>query len=143
MQNDRRIVSRVIYFYLSCVAGTIFAETGASAENPLRYYENEFIPRKPYQVYDTLFEKIIWHRKVSHLVLGEHNGKHRVTLLMIEEYPYSYKGLNYPIHFEFDRFDQASKQLAYLDQFLRKNGVMAVGLKGNTVSHSRVLAEPR
>jgi len=133
----------IFIFWVFCFIETLFAQPKSSAENPLDYYKNEFIPRKPYQVYDTLFEKIVWHRKVSHLVLGEHNGKHRVTLLMIEEYPYAYKGWNYPIHFEFDRFDQASKQFAYLDQFLRKNGVMAVGLKGNVVLHSRVLAEPR
>ena len=114
----------------------------ANRKDELQYYRQEFEARYKYPVYDTLFEKIVWERKVSHLVMEFHNQEYRVTLLMMEEYPYNYKGQNYPIHFAFRSFAEAAKKYESMNHFLRNNGVMAVGLEGKKIVKERILAAP-
>jgi hypothetical protein len=108
----------------------------------LEYYRREFEARYKYPVYDTLFEKIVWERKVSHLVMGIEKDEYRVTLLMMEEYPHNYKGQNYPIHFVFPTLAEAAKKFEFMNRFLRNNGVMAVGLEGNKIVKERILVNP-
>jgi hypothetical protein len=110
--------------------------------NELHYYKDEFDARYKYPIYDTLFEKIVWERKVSHLVMEHHNDEYRVTLLMMEEYPHNYKGQNYPIHFAFKSFGEAAKKYEYMNEFLRSSGVMAVGLDGKRIVKERILVQP-
>ncbi len=113
-----------------------------SRQEELQYYRNEFEARYKYPVYDTLFEKIVWERKVSHLVMEFHSNEYRVTLLMMEEYPYNYKGQNYPIHFAFKTFPEAAQKFEAMNHFLRNNGVMAVGIEGKKIVKERVLVNP-
>lgn len=119
----------------------IFSEQSSRKEQ-LQYYRNEFEAGYKYPIYDTLFEKIVWERKVSHLVMEFQGNEYRVTLLMMDEYPYNYKGQNYPIHFAFKSFADAAKKFESLNLFLRNNGVMAVGLDGKRIVKERVLVEP-
>lgn len=108
----------------------------------LQYYKEEFNARYKYPVYDTLFEKIVWERKVSHLVMEFHRDEYRVTLLMMEEYPFNYKAQNYPIYFSYPTFGEAAQKFETMNLFLRNNGVMAVGLKGSQIIHERILVTP-
>lgn len=114
----------------------------ASRKEQLQYYRDEFEAGYKYPIYDTLFEKIVWERKVSHLVMEFHNNEYRVTLLMMQEYPYNYKSENYPIHFAFKSFGDAAKKFETMNLFLRNNGVMAVGLDGKKIVRERVLVQP-
>jgi hypothetical protein len=109
----------------------------------LQYYRNEFEAQYKYPVYDTLFEKIIWERKVSHLVMEFQNDEYRVTLLMMQEYPYNYKSHTYPIHYAFKTFGEAAEKFESLNHFLRNNGVMAVGLNGKKIVRERILVEAK
>lgn len=128
-------------FIIALSAFSLAAEK-ASRKDELQYYRNEFEARYKYPVYDTLFEKIVWERKVSHLVMEFHNNEYRVTLLMMEEYPYNYKGQNYPIHFAFKKFPEAAAKYEFMNNFLRNNGVMAVGLEGKKIVKERILVGP-
>lgn|GEM_PF-1841683 len=114
----------------------------ASRKEQLQYYRNEFEAGYKYPIYDTLFEKIVWERKVSHLVMEFQNNEYRVTLLMMQEYPHNYKSENYPIHFAFKSFGDAAKKFETMNHFLRNNGVMAVGLDGKRIVRERVLVQP-
>lgn len=123
----------------------ITASIGAekpSRKEELQYYRDEFNAGYKYPIYDTLFEKIVWERKVSHLVMEFHNNEYRVTLLMMEEYPHNYKGQNYPIYFAFKSFPDAAKKFEAMNTFLRSNGVMAVGITGKRIVRERVLVQP-
>lgn len=121
-----------------------------SRKDELQYYRREFEARYKYPIYDTLFEKIIWERKVSHLAMEFHGSRagsrdsneYRVTLLMMDEYPHNYKGQNYPIHFAYKTFTEAAAKFEFLNNFLRNNGVMAVGLEGNKIVKERILVQP-
>lgn len=113
-----------------------------SRKEELQYYRQEFEARYKYPVYDTLFEKIVWERKVSHLVMGVEKDEYRVILLMMEEYPHNYKGQNYPIHFAFKTFPEAAQKFEAMNHFLRNNGVMAVGIDGKKIVKEKVFVAP-
>lgn len=115
----------------------------ASRRAELQYYRNEFEARYKYPVYDTLFEKIVWERKVSHLVMEFQSNEYRVTLLMMQEYPHNYKSHTYPIYFAFKSFSEAARKFESMNHFLRNNGVMAVGLDGNRIVKERILVEAK
>lgn len=109
------------------------------APNELQYYiENLKPPRIP-PLADTLFEKTVWERKVSHLVLEEKGGRYYVTLLMMERFPYNYKSQNYPIHYVFDNLKDAIEKFHFLDRFLQQRGVLRVKIHNNVIIEEKVL----
>lgn len=121
----------------------IFAALLSSlAAGELDYYKDEFAARYKYPIYDTLFEKIVWERKVSHMVMEFRDTEYWVTLLMMEEYPHNYKGQNYPVYFAFKTLGEAAKKYEAINYFLRNNGVMAVGVDGKRIVRERVLVPP-
>ncbi|HRP68524.1 MAG TPA: hypothetical protein PLY93_03250 [Turneriella sp.] len=130
-----------LLFPLLLTSNSLQAEKSARRQE-LQYYRNEFEARYNYPIYDTLFEKIIWERKVSHIAMGIHGQEYRVTLLMMQEYPWNFKSKNYPIHFTFKSFKDAADKFHEMNHFLRNNGVMAVGLKGDTIIHEKILVAP-
>lgn len=130
------------WLYLLLLAMNSVAAEKATRKEELQYYRQEFEARYKYPIYDTLFEKIVWERKVSHLVMEFHSQEYRVTLLMMEEYPYNYKGQNYPIHFAFKSFAEAAKKYESMNHFLRNNGVMAVGIDGKKIVREKILVAP-
>ena len=136
-------------FYVTFSLVTLLAGTKGLHPEPqrrraeLQYYRNEFEAQYKYPVYDTLFEKIVWERKVSHLVMEFQSNEYRVTLLMMQEYPWNYKSQTYPIHFAFKTFPEAAEKFETMNHFLRNNGVMAVGLNGKKIVRERVLAEAK
>lgn len=132
-----------VIFYVACLACALRAENANSRRAELEYYRNEFEARYDYPIYDTLFEKIVWERKVSHLVMEFQNDEYRVTLLMMDEYPWNYKAQNYPIYFAFKNFSEAAAKFEAMNHFLRNSGVMAVGLDGKKIIHERVLVAPK
>lgn len=140
-----RIVSRIyvaLCLLLFLVVNNTVSGEKASRKEQLQYYRDEFEAGYKYPIYDTLFEKIVWERKVSHLVMEFHNNEYRVTLLMMQEYPHNYKSENYPIHFAFKSFADAAKKFETMNHILRNNGVMAVGIDGKTIVRERVLVQP-
>lgn len=144
MGSYRRSCGIYVAFSLcTLLAGTkdLYGEQ-AGRRAQLQYYRNEFEAQYKYPIYDTLFEKIIWERKVSHLVMEYEQNEYRVTLLMMQEYPWNYKSQNYPIYFAFSTFAEAAKKFEAMNHFLRNNGVMAVGLHGKRIVKERVLVQP-
>lgn len=108
-------------------------------QSPLKYYELEFKKKPPHVLADTLFEKTIWHKKVSYLVLEDKGDKFHVTLLMIMPYPHNYKSQNYPLYYEYLNYEEAFKKFVWLDKLLRKNGVLRVHILGSKITKEKVL----
>ncbi len=88
---------------------------------------------------DTLFEKTIWHKKVSHLVLEETDSFYKVTLLVIEPYPNNYKSENYALYYRYADFQEAFDKLTWLDQFLKNNGILRIHITGSRITHEEIL----
>ena len=109
------------------------------AANELDYYKNEFKTSIEHPLKDTLFEKTIWRRKVSHIVFEHRDSLYRVTLLMILEYPYNYKSQNYAIYYSFKDFKKAYDKYIWLNQFLDSSGVARVKINGNEIIDESIL----
>ena len=110
-------------------------------ENPLDYYHLEFETPEKHPLADTLFEKTIWHKKVSHLVIEEKPGSYQVTLLMILPYPHNYKSQNYPLYYEYATFQEAFDKFTWLNKFLRRNGVLRITILGSKITGEEILYE--
>jgi len=123
----RRLLVFVIVF-------SVFAE-----ENPLDYYRIHFEEKEEHLLADTLFEKTVWKRKVSHILLDSSGDLYRVTLLMILEYPHNYRSQNYPLYYEFESIGPAMEKLKWLDSFLERRGVMRVAVLGNKITSETIL----
>lgn len=123
-----------LFFLLTTL---LFSESA----NELDYYRIHFEKRPEHPLADTLFEKTVWKRKVSHLVLETYGEKHRVTLLMILEYPHNWKSQNYPIYYEYEQLSEALEKLHWLDSFLERRGVLRVHINGNLITKEEVLFE--
>ena len=107
------------------------------------YYKNHFILIKKHYLKDTLFEKTIWRRKVSHLVVESKNLSfptvYRVTLLMIQSYPDNLYSHNYPLYYEFNTIEEAQTKLYWLDKFLDNNGVARIKIDGNKIIQESIV----
>lgn len=110
-----------------------------SAIDSLEYYKDHFHKKPKHPLADTLFERTVWHKKVSHIVLEEKKNSTRVTLLMILPYPHNYKSQNYAIYYEFKTYQQAFEKFVWLNQFLKDNGVARVTLNGSTIVKEEIL----
>ena len=58
---------------------------------------------------------------------------------MISPYPHNYKSKNYPIYYEFSSFKQAVQKMIWIDQFLRKNGILRAYLSGKRIINEEIL----
>lgn len=125
----RVIVLGVIFF-----SGLIAVQS-----DQLDYYKNEFATVPTRFPRDTLFSKVVWHKKVSHIVLGDKTDKNRVILLMRNPHPDAYKSLNYTIYYEFDSFQKAMDKFMWINKFLRNNGVLTVKLNGATITEEKII----
>ncbi len=141
LSKGRGVSTALLTLVVLC--STILAADKPTYKDEYQYYKEEFTAGYKYPIYDTLFEKIVWERKVSHLAMEFHSNEYRVTLLMMQEYPYNYKDQNYPIHFAFKSFPEAAKKFEAMNHFLRNNGVMAVGLDGKKIVRERILVEAK
>jgi len=117
----------------------IAAPYAIDTNRQLRYYELEFEKEPPRVWPDTLFEKTVWHKKVSHLVLEEKKDRFFVTLLMIMPYPYNYKSQNYPLHYEFFEYEKAFKKFIWLDKFIKNNGVLRIKILGSIIIEEKII----
>lgn len=109
-------------------------------EGPLDYYKNEFIKeKKKSHLADTLFEKTVWHKKISHIVIEEKKEFYYVTLLMIMPYPGNYKSQNYALHYKFKNFDVAFNKMQWLNKFLKDDGVLRVKILGSIIVSEKIL----
>lgn len=88
---------------------------------------------------DTLFEKTVWHKKVSHIVLEEKKEKYHVTLLMISPYPHNYHSRNYALYYEYDSMEEAYRKLIWMDKFLKNNGVLRIKILGSRILEEKIL----
>lgn len=122
--------------------GLLFA-VAPSSDDPtidsLQYYHLHFKKQPKHPLADTLFERTVWHRKVSHIVLEEQKNNFRVTLLMILPYHYNYKSQNYAIYYEFETYKQAFEKFIWLNKFLKQNGVARVFLNGSRIQKETIL----
>lgn len=130
---------RLVFIPLFLTAWALHA--AEKDENPLDYYRIHFEKKEKHPLADTLFEKTIWHKKVSHIVLEEKPDLYQVTLLMIMPYPGNYKSQNYPLHYEFTNFQEAFEKFTWLNGFLRKNGVMRITILGSKITSEKILYE--
>jgi hypothetical protein len=110
-----------------------------SESNQSDYYKNEFAEQQVKYPHDTLFSKVVWHKKVSHLVLGEKAGKNRVILLMRNPHPDAYKSQNYPIYYEFENYQQAMDKFMWINKFLKNDGVLTVKLNGALITEEKII----
>jgi len=110
-----------------------------SENNPLDYYKLEFGKPDQKGFHDTLFKKYIWHKKVSHIIIEDKSDYFFVTILMILPYPHNYKSENYPLHYKFNNFQDTFNKFKWLNEFLKKNGVLEVTIRGNLITNETVL----
>lgn len=125
-----RILALITFFILSAIHGE---------SNELDYYKLEFAEPQARYPHDTLFSKVVWHKKVSHLVLGDKTGKNRVILLMRNPHPDAYKSQNYPIYYEFENYQQAMDKFMWINKFLRDDGVLTVKLNGALITEEKII----
>ncbi|MES0488626.1 MAG: hypothetical protein ABUK01_01450 [Leptospirales bacterium] len=133
VQKTIKAFSAIILF--SLFAPTYFGDT----RSELRYYELEFKKEPPRVWPDTLFEKTVWHKKVSHLVLEDKKDRFFVTLLMISPYPYNYKSQNYALHYEFFEYEEAFAKFVWLDNFIKNNGVLRIKILGSMIIEEKII----
>ena len=133
MTNSRNIFITSLLFIL------FVTPYSGDTKSELRYYELEF-QKKPARIWpDTLFEKTVWHKKVSHLVLEDKKDRYFVTLLMIMPYPYNYKSQNYALHYEFLEYEKAFEKFVWLDKFIKNNGVLRIKILGSLIIEEKVI----
>ena len=139
--GDSKLLERkaqtAIFSALFLLTGALFAQS----QNPLDYYQDEFKKEEKHPLADTLFEKTVWHKKVSHIVIEEKPHAYQVTLLMILSYPHNYKSQNYPLYYEFTTFQEAFEKFTWLNRFLRNNGVLRITITGSKITSEKVLYE--
>jgi len=132
----QKMTSKLLLVLLFLTTGEmLFAEE----ENPLDYYRIHFEKKEKHPLADTLFEKTIWHKKVSHIIIEEKTHSYQVTLLMIMPYPHNYKSQNYPLYYEFASFKEAFEKFTWLNKFLRQNGVMRITILGSKITSEKIL----
>ena len=108
------------------------------AEN---YYDRYFQKLVKTEYNDTMFERIIWHKKVSHLIIESLNNGFYVTLLVIPETPYNYKAKTYPLHYYFKSYPEAFKKFTGLNGFLRNKGILKVKINGSIITEENILSD--
>jgi len=118
-----------MYFMILCLP--------LSGEN---FYDRYF-PKETKTMYnDTLFERVIWHKKVSHLVMESLKDGFYVTMLVIPETPHNFKAQTYPLHYFFEAYPDAFQKMIWLDDFLKKRGILKVKLNGSRIIEEEILS---
>jgi len=125
------------HIFLVVAAISFVLEHGTA--KPLDYYHLHFDMLSRQQPQDTLFEKIVWHKKVSHLVIEVTEVGFKVTLLMIQPAPDKYKSQNYPIFYFFKTHAEAYEKFVWLDEFIRNDGVLRVKINGSQIQKEKIL----
>lgn len=128
-----------IIFLLLFYSSTIIYSKEANHNTALSYYIQEFQSFQKPELRDTLFEKIIWHRKVSHIILEERDQSYYVTLLISPPFPHNYKAQNYPIHYIFQQLDEAQKKIKWINKALLANTIWRVTLNGSYIIQEKIL----
>jgi len=105
------------------------------------FYDRYFQKAMKTEYNDTLFERVIWHKKVSHLVIESLNNGYYVTLLVIPETPYNYKSKTYPLHYYFTTYPDAFRKFTGLNDFLRKKGILKVKINGSIITEENILSD--
>ena len=125
-----------------CLIVIVSISVFARQELPPKLYDHPYFQKaKKHPLYDTLFEKTVWKRKVSHLVLEEKSGHIYLTLLMISPYSHNYKSFNYALHYEFKNYIDAYKKYRWLDDFLDRYGVLRIKILGSKIKSEEILFE--
>ncbi|MDH5717221.1 MAG: hypothetical protein OEZ22_06250 [Spirochaetia bacterium] len=101
----------------------------------------EILKEKKYLA-DTLFEKTVWRKKISNIILEEAGETHRVSFLMIIPYPHNYKSQNYALYYEFNTYREAFEKFIYLDKFIDNNGVIRIKILGSKIISEEVIYNP-
>ena len=105
-------------------------------------YDDLFPESEKSMYHDTMFEKIIWHKKVSNLVMETVNGEYYVTMLVSPQTPYNFKSSTYPLHYTFKSYDEAYKKFIWLDNFLKSGRILKVRISGNRILNETILDAP-
>ncbi|MDH4199425.1 MAG: hypothetical protein OEV66_03505 [Spirochaetia bacterium] len=116
-----------------------FSMTSLFAEN--NFYDSFFQPSLKTQYNDTMFERVLWQKKVSHLVMETVADGYLVTLLVIPESPYNFKSQAYPLHYRFGSYENAFKKFLSMDQFLKSGGILKVTISGSNIIGEKILKD--
>jgi len=122
-------------FFILCITGFFLS---LNAEN---YYDKFFITNPKTRYNDSLFERVIWHKKVSFLTIESITNGYYVTMLVIPETLYNYKAKTYSLHYYFKNYDEAFKKFTWVDDFLKKKGIMKVKISGSLILEEAILSE--
>jgi hypothetical protein len=124
------------FFYIFAAIYAVFL-TGLSAEENV--YDKFFSKANKTEFNDTMFERVIWHKKVSFLVIESLQKGYHVTMLVVPESPYNFKGTTYPLHYFFLNYNEAFKKFIWLDSFLKKKGVLKVKIQGSNIVNEKIM----
>lgn len=122
---------------LSFYLAILLAYTPLFAEN---FYDPYFTKDVKTAYNDTLFERIIWHKKVSYLIIESLKKGFYVTMLVIPETPYDYKAKTYALHYYFESYGDAFKKFTGLNAFLRNKGILKVKINGSLIIEENILS---
>ena len=88
---------------------------------------------------DTLFSRVVWERKVSHILIENAKGSYKVVLLMVPSWPYSFRSHNYALYYQFSSYKEAWEKFHWLNAFLKCYGVLRVYLQGSRIVGEEIL----
>ncbi len=137
--SNTKVVTTLKRFFNSLLLLFTCVNQPFPQENELEYYKLHFKKKTKHLLADTLFEKTVWRRKVSHLLMEEKRGRYRITLLMISPYPYAYKSQNYAIYYQPNSYEAALAKFKKLDFLLQNGGVLRVKLRGSEITKETIL----
>ena len=109
-----------------------------SAEN---VYDSFFLKSKKSPFSDTLFERFLWHKKVHQVILETVRQGYYVTILVIPETPDNFKADTYPLHYFFEAYQDAFNKFIWLDDFLKKKGVLKVQIAGSKILSETIISD--
>lgn len=131
---------KVIVFLLYLInANKLFSQNKTQSVATNVYEEMFRKPVKP-EFSDSLFERFIWHKKVSHLVIETVRDGFYVTLLVIPETPYNFKAKTYPLHYQFESYNEAFRKFIWMDKFLKNEGILKVKIAGSKILEETILS---
>ncbi len=77
--------------------------------------------------------RVLTRKNVSHLVVEKRPSHYRVTMLVSDRYPYSFKGSNFPFFIRFETEKEALDWTEKLDQYLVSGERFTIRLKGSEI----------
>lgn len=84
-------------------------------------------------------ERILNRKQISHLVLENRPNEYRLTILVSDRFPYSYKAQSYPFFIQVNSETELLQLSKVWDQYLETGGEVYIRLKGSQIVGYRFL----